>query len=756
MIQGFFLQYSAFPGDDVSLRVATDEPQFRVDIYRQGATFDLLLSTDWKHGHDFPGQDHVPWDDWSADGSGIDANGNAQGFAAGWKGLTIKLPAHWISGVYIAILVPGDGSGHPQMPLPDSTNGDARNGKALLVVKNRTPGFNSQLLYKLPLFTYQSYNSVNKYLYQQGQNSSIYQRVDVSLRRPGGGTGGTPWDIWNFDQWDNVNDPVTPGTPRQVFEHWDAKLIRWLEGLGYRIDYCTDWDLHQNDAPAILAAYSVLLSVGHDEYYSAPMRLHIDNFVAAGGNIAFLSGNTCWWRTEIDATHPFVMHGQQTIHYWYQLGEPEDSLTGVSYRNAGEGDGTRPSLGYVVQHTDQWPFEGTGLSQGDQIGADDGLVGYECDGAPYDKTSGLPFQAIIDPTIGTPPNLMILGTADCDGITGSLGGEANGNGGATMAMYSRNGTVFTGATTDWPRVAAQGDRRVGIITRNVLDRLGGNPKGLADLADIKHILACDGFYSADDHFRHAIVGTTGGEVVDIHFNPAPVQGRTVLTTQHGLLDLAAFYSSDDHFRHVIVLSKNGAVRELHYAPQKNPGETLLPNIAGGRRVAAFFSSDDKNRHAIVATESGEIIDVYFNPHSGQGQISLGTFRGLVDIGAFFSSDDGYRHVLVGTSDGDITEVYYHPVHGPYQTVIGNIPGLAKVSAYYAASDHFFNRRVQVVTHAGRIYEIRYHPKFGIIRAVLINVTHVIDLGGFYSADDGFRHAVLGTGSGWVQELYFNP
>ena len=66
MIQGFFLQLSAFPGDDVSLRVATDTPQFRVDIYRQGATFDKLLSTGWNDGQDFPGE-HVlrrprsPW-----------------------------------------------------------------------------------------------------------------------------------------------------------------------------------------------------------------------------------------------------------------------------------------------------------------------------------------------------------------------------------------------------------------------------------------------------------------------------------------------------------------------------------------------------------------------------------------------------------------------------------------------------------------------------------------------------------------------
>jgi hypothetical protein len=191
MIQGCFLQLSAFPGDDVSLRVATDTPQFRVDIYRQGATFAKLLSTDWNDGLDFPGEDHAPADDWSVDGTGIDANGNPQGFAAGWNGLTITIPADWTSGIYIAVLVPGDGNGNPLLPLPNVSNGDARNGKALLFLRNPNPGVNSQLLYKLPLFTYQSYNSVNKYSRIPGTNafepSSIYQGVDVSLRRPGGG-----------------------------------------------------------------------------------------------------------------------------------------------------------------------------------------------------------------------------------------------------------------------------------------------------------------------------------------------------------------------------------------------------------------------------------------------------------------------------------------------------------------------------------------------------------------------------------------
>ena len=38
--------------------------------------------------------------------------------------------------------------------------------------------------------------------------------------------------------------------------------------------------------------YGLYLSIGHDEYWSAPMRDTVEGFIAGGGNAAFLSGNT--------------------------------------------------------------------------------------------------------------------------------------------------------------------------------------------------------------------------------------------------------------------------------------------------------------------------------------------------------------------------------------------------------------------------------------------------------------------------------
>lgn len=734
MIRGYCDQLSAFPGETIDLRIATDAAELAVHIYRHGATLEgPLLSTSWIKGSGFRGEDHQPSDDWGAPGKRPDGEPTA-----GWNALSLTLPGDWSSGVYLAIFVEGDGSGGPP-PVPSAPSAYAPSGQALIVLKNPWPGFESQVLFKLPLFTYQAYNEAGgNSIYTNGGN------FDVSLHRPGGGTGGTPWDAWNYDPYDR-------DTPRQVFAHWDGKLIAWLEGLGYRIDYCTDWDLHQASAPALLAPYALVLSVGHDEYYTAAMRAHLEAYLAGGGNIAFLSGNTCWWRCEFADGEPLRMLGQARIHHWSdsEVGNPEDSLTGVSYRNGGEGDLERASVGYTLQRTEQWPFEGVGVTDGTVIGGDDGLVGYECDGAPYDRSAPRPVVPSFPPGVGTPPGFMILATAATDSF-GGLGNKA-----ATMGMYLASGTVFTAATTDWPRVAAGGDPRVGQITRNVMDRLGGNPKGLALLGNFGDVIACDGFYTPDDGFRHAIVGTRDGGVTEIFYHPDKGEGRARVAHQPGLIDLAGFWSDDDGYRHLITLTGDGEVWETFFHPSTGTGQALLATISGAIRVAGFYSPDDQFRHAIVATDSGELFELFYHPDKGQGRASLGSFPGLIDLGAFYSPDDRVRHVIVGQADGSVSEIYFSPAIGVETAPIGSVPGLNRVSAYYAADDAFFNRRAAVAGQDGRIHEIRYHPHFGIMRVVLFN-EDLVDLGSFFSGDDGYRHSILAIDDGDVEELFFRP
>lgn len=443
MIQGFPLQSSVFPGDTLTLCVSTDAPQFRVDFFRQGASLVQMLSSDWFTSVAINYPDHGADQDWSQDQS------EKNGLIPGWPQFNFAIPPDFTSGVYIAMLVEGNGDGNARGNTPplDMRTPDARYGKALFVVRSPAPGTYAKILYKLPLFTYHAYNDVGGWSLYTAPNTPAF----VSLRRPGGGTGGHPWDEGNFD-------PNDRSSTRQVFAHWDAPFIAWLEQNGYAIDYTTDLDLHTD--PNLLEPYRLVLSVGHDEYWSKEMRDQAEAFIQNGGNFAFFSGDTCCWVVEFNGDFLF----QRTIRWW-KAGRPENSLTGVSSRNAGEGDMDRPKVGYVVQNHDHWVFVGTGLQEGSSFGVAEELVGYEADGAVFDRSQAPPFVPKGDD--GTPATFVILGVGDT-----TVFNARQGNSAATMGVYTNGGTVFTGATTDWPRVVAlNGEPNTVQITRNVLDAL---------------------------------------------------------------------------------------------------------------------------------------------------------------------------------------------------------------------------------------------------------------------------------------------
>jgi hypothetical protein len=467
MIYGYPDQPTVSVGGHLTLRVSTDAPEFRVDFYRWGDGAMFQGRSPWWRGRNVPA--HLPYQDWGRPGTGLRG-----AELPGWPGYTFPVPSGWPAGVYIAALVEGDGTGHG-LGRCDGGAGDARHSRALFVVRNAEPG--AAILYKLPLLTYHAYNQVTPrgydpatgrggwclYTVPEPRDVPVPVPPAVSWRRPGGGTGGTPWDIGNFD-------PFDP-TPRQTFAHWDAPFIAWLERTGYRVDYCTDLDVHGAAGPDLLRRYRLLLSVGHDEYWTDAMRANVEHFVHAGANVAFFGGNTCWWRVTIDDDASF-----RRVNFWSDApdpGHPENSLTGVSFRNGGERDrDNHPvSVGYQAQHTDHWVYEGTGLHDGDRFGdrPDEYLIGYECDGAHFDRgrlTRGLPVRPTGDD--GTPESFTILGVGD---VSGS--GWGRGNKAATMGLHTDNGTVFTAATTDWARLLAGGTHPVvERITRNVLGRLG--------------------------------------------------------------------------------------------------------------------------------------------------------------------------------------------------------------------------------------------------------------------------------------------
>jgi hypothetical protein len=377
-----------------------------------------------------------------------------------WEWARYDVPIDLPSGVYTAVLRGCDAAGalldaEPQLA---TTTGEA---KVLFVVRSTAT---APILYKLPLFTYHAYNEAGG-----GCLYGVWEHVQVALRRPGGGTGHTDvgHDMGQIFV-DGLTDPFgsTHDLQWNTFEHWDAKMIRWLYAHGHELDFCTDWDLHTD--PGLLGPYRLLVNAGHDEYWSTAMRDHVEAFLDAGGNVAWFGGNTCFWHVEVDVDHPAV-HCNKVNNYadhWNLLGRPENSMTGMSMRAGGYNAHVREPLGYTIVDLASWVFAGV---EATSFGESHALIGYEVDGAPVDASLQLTYAD------DTPPNFQVLARAVLPPGNPSPDGWMTPSppqpGVAMIGLFTRTGTVFNAGVTDWARVLAEGDVATARITKNVIDRL---------------------------------------------------------------------------------------------------------------------------------------------------------------------------------------------------------------------------------------------------------------------------------------------
>ncbi len=342
--------------------------------------------------------------------------------------IEIEIPDTWRSGAYVAVF---------QRRQETNLRLDARDARALVLVRPKTP--RSTMLYNVPIFTYHAYN-VGQELDADGTCLYNYGK-SVSLDRCGGGIGGHLWDEANIDVYD-------PSSPRQSFAHWDARAITWLERSGHKVDYCCDLDLHLD--PSLLSNYRLLLAFGHHEYWTGEMRSQLDDFIERGGNAAFFTGNTCFFRANYDP----VQHRLSRAGRWSD--DPEERTFGVSYRfGGGKWIGGRPPTGFRVERS-HWIFDKCPVRTGDIFGEEERLVGYECDGSPNSPPSG--FTALAQASIAHWPVQ--------DGS-----GEVNEGSHATLGVLERRGTLVTAGTVDWARALGSSEPTVVQITTNVINRL---------------------------------------------------------------------------------------------------------------------------------------------------------------------------------------------------------------------------------------------------------------------------------------------
>jgi N,N-dimethylformamidase len=276
----------------------------------------------------------------------------------------------------------------------------------------------------------------------------------------------------------------------------DTHLLDWLESEGIDYDVIIDEDIHHHGAQT-LSPYACVITVSHPEYFSERMLNAFAAYQLAGGRHMYLGGNGFYWRIGWHPTRPHTMEirrGVQGTRTWE--GEPGEnglSFTGEPsglWRASGRPPQRLVGVGFDAQVFDRsagyrrleasfdpraaFVFEGVGAEE--TIG-DFGLRGNGAAGLEIDRA---------DATLGSPPFLLLLATADRIGYGGlpspeefrtthrGLTGEQNANVRADMTLFptANGGAVFTTGSIAWVCSLSHNgyQNNVSRITGNVLRR----------------------------------------------------------------------------------------------------------------------------------------------------------------------------------------------------------------------------------------------------------------------------------------------
>jgi hypothetical protein len=304
--------------------------------------------------------------------------------------------------------------------------------------------------------TWQAYNRwPNQFsLYDNGQHEWYWGGgVQVGFRRP-------------YGKYCQILDaPLSLGSGEWLL--WEFPLAYWMESQGYDVTYVSNLDTHRN--PKGLRRARGFLSVGHDEYWTIEMFQNVRAAIAAGVNVAFLSGNAVCGRILFDDS----LQAFERVGVFGPPGGTREfeQMSALEHRRpyANEligAQSTGPVTGgadWICRLPNHWLFANTGMREGDSI---PGLVGWEYHGDPA-PTTGL--EVVASGPIQQAP------------------GEPNG-GTYTATIYPgpKGNFVFNAATIWWADglsappgyVRPQAyttpkgpDQRVQQITRNLLNEM---------------------------------------------------------------------------------------------------------------------------------------------------------------------------------------------------------------------------------------------------------------------------------------------
>lgn len=286
-------------------------------------------------------------------------------------------PADWVSGIYLAKLT-----------------GTPSDKQSYIIFVVRDDVRQADFLFQSSVTTYQAYNSWGgKSAYP---SSSVGERWahKVSFNRPYARSA-HPSAVSGVGAGDFLTatsiHPTSPISPAG----WEYNMVRWLERQGYDVTYSTNIDTHADRT--WWKRYKAWLSVGHDEYWSREMRLHVEEARERGIGLGFFSSNTCYWQIRLEPSpltgqpyrtmvaykeaartlDPYALdddpaNDRFVTGQWREppVNEPEESLIGVMY------DAVPVDGDIVISQPSHPVFSGVVLPKDARLR---GLLGYEVD-----------------------------------------------------------------------------------------------------------------------------------------------------------------------------------------------------------------------------------------------------------------------------------------------------------------------------------------------------------------------------------------
>jgi hypothetical protein len=308
-IQGIdagFFQPSFAPGQDASLRVATDAKTLRFQVFAYGGGRFPSVHDPRTTGEAMTAAARVDWTSHRDAPATID----------------VVRPGDWPSGLYFLRISSRDG----------------RTGYAPFVVRPRKLGAH-RVAVVLATQTWQAYNFTDSNADGWGDSWYVSGRThSVDLTRP----------FLDF------------GIPFR-FDDWDLTFLTWLQQEGEHVDFLTDQDVDATTGDELAQDYDLVVFPGHEEYVTQHELDAIARYRDLGGNLAFLAANNLFWHVRIDG--PLM----SKVGLWRDEGRPEGSLTGAQYVGSNHG---AVQLPYTVTGATlaPWLFSGTGLQNGSTFG----------------------------------------------------------------------------------------------------------------------------------------------------------------------------------------------------------------------------------------------------------------------------------------------------------------------------------------------------------------------------------------------------